>query len=827
MIEDDADSTLLGKINRIVTLYLREERTSWVWSLFGSVLIFVAGSAVYYAVLQVPLYDQETQVLQSAVGQQKTDLRVTQGVFVQASFLLNRFLFGEDTRDLRALNLLVHLFTTVLTFLLAKRLWGQKAPWITFLFSSFVFLLYPVAVETLVLVIHRERLLCALFTVLSVHLYLCAFKNDSRVGILPLCLSVTAYLIAAGCHPIGLIVPALILATDWVHFGHVELKKRLITYQTPYWVAFAAFTVLLFANPQTPATEKQPWLEQLVAFPDYLMIAFSGQGVCPVHPQPTAIGINDPAVLFAGLIFVVFIAIGLFLTKQRSIAGLSLVWFVLTLYPLRFTSALDGLPVLSDSRLYLPFVGVVFALPWLFTFDLAKEGIVRKALLFALSLLVIAAGIGAYTRVSLWNDPLALWTETAQMNPNSGYVQKQLGTLFLRQANTRMASLAQNASRLDRDTQNIHLQQITELYSKAEQHLRNAKDMAADDIDTLVMLANSLQGQQKYDDAITLLKEALLRDLRRQDIPLQLASVFQQRATDSNAQQDIVSALDYFRYAESLSPIPPIFTPNYANLLITLGEFERAYALLGNLANTLNQDPSSSSSDPFAAQLGQLGTTVEQLQQLRKEIDQTRKGRSSRDPEVLLREAQYQIAHKRYLQSAYLLDLYLDQRPNDANAWVMCAFAKGMMGAHERFLSERPVPKNLPPDAPSIWMQLAQVCGMNGRWDIALTFLNSSTAQNEIAYPLVVLGDAALQLGQNARAREYFREATTAYAEVAVPWLRLCDIALAERDFTTARGYFAEAEKRGGAESELARRRAILDEAEKHTQNQGPVTVLR
>jgi len=797
------------------------------WLSLGIAIIAGAGIIAHLNVSTVPLYEQEQNLIQQIANPKSADSQTNQGEIVKLSFWLNRAIAGADTGGFRTFNLALHILTSIMVYLFCRKLFGNRIPEPVAVAGGLLFALHPVTSETIVYLPAREYLLATLFGILALYGYLCATQNEEKPSIVFLSISLCSFLLSWSASAALLVFPALVFAADWVTNAPETWEKRFYRFQAPYWImALMALTVFFATNGFRVAGTTVSVSQLVLAFPHYLTLAIQGTGLSLVHPQPTSENVANPAFLSAAGVFGIFIFLALVLLKRRSALGFALILFLATLLSFMITG--ESSSVLTERKLYLPLVGAVLVLPWLFTLPLVQKGIVQKAASLGAILLLVAAGVGSFARISQWNDPLGMWTESAQKAPDSAYVQEQIGSLILQQANAKMASLLQNASRLDAATRNIHMEQIKELYGKAEKYLRNADDLRPQNAHTLLLLGNSLEGQGKADEAIETLYKALLLDLSRQEAALQLGTAYQQKATQENSQADLMHALEYYRYAESLGTLPLLARSNYARVLVAFGEFEKAYALLAaSIAEMEQQGVPSQNIDVIRMQADQLRQTVEYLKKMEQQLTQVKQGRSARDPEVLMREAELHAARKKILHVAYLMDMYLAQRPNDVNAWIMGGLAKGIMGAADGFLNEWPAPQQQEGDKPSVYIQLAQVCAANGKWDLAETYLSSPQAAPEIPSPLITLGDIAVQLTQTARAKDYFKQASEKNPDAALPWLKLCDVALTEKDFTTARGYLAEAEKRQATQEELSSRKKIIEEASQHTDTQSPITVLR
>lgn len=792
-------------------------------------LLVIAGLICYLNGFSIPFYEEELRLIQPP-GEGHIGALAGQGLLPSFSFAITRWAAGDDVRVYRGFNIALHLATAVCVFLLARRVFRRRIPEPAALVAGMLFALHPGVTETVNYLPARGNLLASAFIVAAVLLYLRATQDRDDVGVGVLCLSVGCFFAAWGSHERAILVPALILAADWVANDPASWRRRFLTCQTPFWASLAGMMTVHFAgrpvDVSASGASAPSLIHQAEAFMQYLWFTVTGRGLSVVHAQPSLPGPQDPSAMIAFAVLAACAVIALALTQRRLPLGLALLWFTLALLPNSLLP--DPEPVLSDHRLYLALAGIVLAAPWLLTTAPLREGIGRKAVGAAVVVLLAAAGVGTFVRNGAWAVPLTLWTEAAQAAPDSAYVQQRLGNIYLQQGGLRMLSLAQNIGRLDAATQDIHLRQARELYAKAEEHFRNADHLESGNPDTLFHLGGSLEGQQKLDEAIEVLVGCLHSDLEKQEAAIHLAGALQARAAQNDSQEDLVRALDYYRYAESLRPIPPALLSGYGSALLSLGEIESAYAVFSKVAEAQQEatgHPPEAES-PQTGQLDLLKQSVEYLGAMRRQIEELRTA-EPHNVKILLLEGELLAARRQFLRAAYNLEAYLSTAPDEVRAWVLLGFVKGAQGTHQRFLEEWPAPPTTSSEDPSPWILLAQNCAMHGRWDLGLEYLGSRQAAAQVPYPLVSAAEVALSLRQLTQARDFLRQASEAYPDSPLPWLRLCDIAMGSNDFTTARGYLAEAEKRNADPNEIASRKEKLEATGKEGRDQAPITVLR
>ena len=259
----------------------------------------------------------------------------------------------------------------------------------------------------------------------------------------------------------------------------------------------------------------------------------------------------------------------------------------------------------------------------------------------------------------------------------------------------------------------------------------------------------------------------------------------------------------------------------FASALADLGELERAEAMMAPLVTDAHPEDS-----PLRQRLDGIRSASNQARSLQAQVISLLEEQPGA-PELHRAQAQLSLMRRQYLFAFYHIDALLDQRPTDANSWVLLGYARAQLDDIDGFLDERPQPPGMPGAHESAWMQLAAMCSMNGRWDAAEAYLSSSQARAVIDSPQQALAQVAVSLGQAGIAREYLTAAADARPDDPQPVLELSDLAAMVGDMTAARGYLSEAERRGASPQALEPRRARIAELQEREAERPPRAIIR
>lgn len=339
--------------------------------------------------------------------------------------------------------------------------------------------------------------------------------------------------------------------------------------------------------------------------------------------------------VFAGAVFVGALVFAIWRTSQsarwRPVA-FGLTWFAAGLMP---TSSIFPLAeVLNEHRIFIPYVGLVFALAWICVelIRSAGEQAARRTMVIAVAAcaLIAAHGVGTYQRNKVWATDETFWRDAVAKSPGNGRAHMNYGLTQMRRGRfdearasfDRAAQILPNYSTLEINraivTSRLGDQQQAERYflralelqpQSANAHYFYARWMTERDrapeaipllrrtieLSTASIGARSLLMKVYYaagDDAAL---QALVEDTRRiaPDEPTALAFAagsIPVGASDSTAhgyftvglaftgQENHLDAAVVYRYAVQLAPDSADYQNNLAWSRAKLGFFEIAIA---------------------------------------------------------------------------------------------------------------------------------------------------------------------------------------------------------------------------------------------------------
>jgi tetratricopeptide (TPR) repeat protein len=383
-------------------------------------ILVVVGAVVYLPSLQNDfIFDDRALVANNPLlrGAGSVKEVVTSGRTLRMiSFVIDHALWGMNPVGYHITNVLLHILTGFLAFVLFRRLSGK--PVVGFV-AALVFLCHPLATESVASIANRKESLHSLFSLLAIVLYLKA--EEKRWLYL---LSLVSLVLALISKEVAIAVPVLMLVIDWLfrerHLG-VILKRRGWFYGlllVPI-VAGAVYRfrgvdlgdllTLDFSGGMPFSSVVATTLSRVV---DYVRLT--------VVPYPlsadyyTTLGTFLTIKTLLGLVMILGIVLGGYMVRRRQpLVALGLFWVFITWLPV--SNLFPSAYFLAERYFYFPLLGVTLlaAVGW--------EAWRRQMGLSAVGLGVVVVVFGALTfdRCDDWRDEYTLWRSTLRHQPEN------------------------------------------------------------------------------------------------------------------------------------------------------------------------------------------------------------------------------------------------------------------------------------------------------------------------------------------------------------------------------------------------------------------------
>ena len=370
-----------------------------------------------------------------------------------ATYVLNWMSTGDRVWPLKLTNLLIHLATGVLVYLLSERLLARPVagvqrwrPWIALLVAA-CWLLAPLLVSTVLYVTQRMAALAALFSMAALLVWVVGRERmaGDRAGGIALALTGLAVLwpLAVASKENGVLVPILMLVVEIFFFagetGRGARRARALlagalatAVLAGIVIAAAAPEALFFSYAHRPFGAWERLMTEWRILFDYLANLLLVPGATPFgiyhDDYPRSAGLLSPATtLLAGVAWLAVLVAGWRARGTRAGVLLFGLWFFLAAHLVE--STLLPLELYFEHRNYLPSVGVYFALGYGAWLLLARARLARLVA-GAIVLVPLAFGAVTYHRVLVWQSWERMLLAAAAHYPDSPRVHTGLANLY-------------------------------------------------------------------------------------------------------------------------------------------------------------------------------------------------------------------------------------------------------------------------------------------------------------------------------------------------------------------------------------------------------------
>ena len=344
------------------------------------------------------------------------------------SLMLDNQLYGLNAGGYHLTNLILHVLSTLLLFLLFNRMTG--AVWRS-AFIAALFALHPLRVQSVVWIAERKDVLSTFFWMLTLCLYV--YYTEKPV-IRRYLFVVFSFVLALMSKPMVVTLPVVMILLDYWPLGRFESKKgNMILWQlrekTSLFILSALFSIItLYA--QSVLRIEHPLYARLanapVSFVTYIHKMFWPYDLAFVYPFQNQL----PVWHITGSVFlIVIISIAVILTVKRlPYLFTGWLWYAITILPvIGIISVADPM---ADRYIYLPSIGISIIVAWCVPYLIKREEI-RKKILFPAGIAVLAIlSFLTWQQCNYWKTSIVLFNHTLQVTKDNYLGYNNLGVAF-------------------------------------------------------------------------------------------------------------------------------------------------------------------------------------------------------------------------------------------------------------------------------------------------------------------------------------------------------------------------------------------------------------
>ncbi|MBL7141831.1 tetratricopeptide repeat protein [Patescibacteria group bacterium] len=337
------------------------------------------------------------------------------------SLMLDAHLGGQSLIIYHLSNIIAHLLTAYLLFLLLTKLKYQKA--LSFILSLF-FAGHPAVVQAVAWIPGRNDILLSLLILLSFILFLSFVNNKNRVAS---SWHLLVYFLALLTKETALILPIICL----LYLIVIKKEKRLSAQSGFLLIGWSVLTIIWYFSRQAALQNlygyTPPEVIKSVFLNIFAVFLFIGKTILPFNLSTYPI-LSDSTIIY-GLIVTILVSILLILSKYKRWAYViwGSAWFLLFLLPSFVRPDASIVPEFLEHRMYLPLIGFIIILAEI---DWIKKLFDNKKTLFAAVSIILALSIATVVHSQNYKNSYNYWTQAIKTSPHSAFAYKQMGVVY-------------------------------------------------------------------------------------------------------------------------------------------------------------------------------------------------------------------------------------------------------------------------------------------------------------------------------------------------------------------------------------------------------------
>jgi protein O-mannosyl-transferase len=418
-------------------------RSRVVWL---TLVALIVGAGLYSSALHGPfVFDDETLLFRQGI--QNASLREwLSGVrpVLMLSYWLNYRSSGSDPYSYHAFNLLIHAVNTGLVFVVLSRLlglaeWPQAKRYWAAVLGATVFLIHPLATESVSYIAGRSESLAAFFLLLAYAVFLDGYTKPiswARSAVV-----VTIFGMAVATKENAVALAGLLLLTDlsWPRPYSVEgLRRnyRVYALMTPGVVLAAVWVGRVLSGARTAgfSLKEVTWYQygftEARAIFAYLRLAVIPLGQSIDHDFAISHTVTNYASIFYLILLAALITAAILARRRYPLASFGFLIFLILLAPT--SSVIPIADPLVERRMYLPMIGLIVMACQLGCGQ--RWSIVWVSVLAAI---LMVFGVLCYQRNQMWGKPDQIWESAVQASAGKG--RPYLGLVEILTAENRCA----------------------------------------------------------------------------------------------------------------------------------------------------------------------------------------------------------------------------------------------------------------------------------------------------------------------------------------------------------------------------------------------------
>jgi len=336
------------------------------------------------------------------------------------SYMLDCQLFGLNPGEQHVVNVLLHLGSSILLFVVLERMTRQR--WRSAIVAG-IFALHPLHVESVAWIAERKDVLSTFFEMLTLWLYV-RYTEDAKPA--RYAWMAVAFALSLLSKPMVVTLPFVLILLDvWP-----LRRRRALWEKAPLFAMSAAASILTWLAQRNTGAMSLTRLSladrlgnALVGYLRYVEKALWPVDLAVLYPLQKP---SPMSVLAAALILTAVTVVAVLAFRRGPYVLIGWLWFLGTLVPVIGLIQV-GYQSTADRYTYVPLIGLSIALIWSVSETVDSRPRLRRAFAAAAVFALIVLSVAAYRQTQYWKDSITLFEHTVAVTRGNYVIHNNLG----------------------------------------------------------------------------------------------------------------------------------------------------------------------------------------------------------------------------------------------------------------------------------------------------------------------------------------------------------------------------------------------------------------
>jgi len=337
------------------------------------------------------------------------------------SLMLDYTLYGLNPAGFHATNVILHMLSALLLFLLFNRMTG--AVWKS-AFVAAMFALHPLRAESVAWIAERKDVLSVFFSMLTLCLYVYYTEKPAVKRYLPVALS---FILALMSKPIAVTLPLVMILLDYwplKRFGSNNAGMALLQLRekAPLLVLSAFLTVVTFFAESVTSRRNiytstfSRLADASISFVTYLQKIFWPHDLVIFYPFPEQLPVWH---VLGAVVLIIAVSVAVIINVKRfPYLFTGWFWYAVTILPLLGITRI-GVHLIHDRYAYLPSIGISVMLAWGIPSLIRTKEAGRRILFPAAIAFLGIAAVLTWQQCAYWKNSFALYDHALKVTDNN------------------------------------------------------------------------------------------------------------------------------------------------------------------------------------------------------------------------------------------------------------------------------------------------------------------------------------------------------------------------------------------------------------------------